>query len=518
MWDIDLTNKIMLNLFKPRSLASRIIAINFIGLILLALGFIYVDKSEDNLIKARIEALLVQANLFAFSFDLDPEIRVSFRENLNKFILKRQEDDKLVTTRTRIFDQNKKIIFDTRDFENVESEIILSDESKAYFDRIFEILENYFGRDAPLLPAEGFLASDIDAALKGEIVAKEYKLNNGGIIVHVTVPVLNNKEIVNALLLTTEEGDIGFILQEGREGFVRVFIITIFVTLFLSAALSTTIARPLTRLSSAAERVTDAGIGDTPIMDDRKDEIGTLSRSIRRMTSALQDRVSAVEAFAADVAHEVKNPLTSLQSAIETLNTSKNEEERKELILIAFKDLKRLDRLISDISSSSRLEVELAKGEFIRTDLKDILDSVIEVAESTTLRKHGVNIKYNVSEDSIKINGISDKIAQVFHNLIDNALSFSNRGDEIDISLWKGKKGAIIEIKDNGPGIPKESLLKVFDRFYTYRPNDKTFGNNSGLGLSICKQIVKSHGGSIIAGNKENGGAIFTVTFPLINK
>ena len=128
----------MLNLFKPRSLASRIIAINFIGLILLALGFIYVDKSEDNLIKARIEALLVQANLFAFSFDLDPEIRVSFRENLNNFILKRQEDDKLVTTRTRIFDQNKKIIFDTRDFENVESEIILSDESKAYFDRILK--------------------------------------------------------------------------------------------------------------------------------------------------------------------------------------------------------------------------------------------------------------------------------------------------------------------------------------------------------------------------------------------
>ncbi len=506
----------MLNLFKPRSLAARIISINFIGLILLALGFIYVDKSEDNLIKARIEALLVQANLFAFSFDLDPEIRVSFRENLNKFILKRQEDDKFVTTRTRIFNQNKQIVFDTRDFENTSSEIT-PDEGKAYFNRIFEILENYFGRDAPLLPNDGFSASDIDLALKGEIVAKEYKLKNGGIIVHVTVPVFNNKEIVNALLLTTEEGDIGFILQEGRQGFVRVFIITIFVTLFLSAALSTTIARPLTRLSKAAGRVTDAGIGDTPIMDDRRDEIGTLSKSIRRMTTALQDRVSAVEAFAADVAHEVKNPLTSLQSAIETLNTSDNEEERRELILIAFKDLKRLDRLISDISSSSRLEVELAKGEFIETDLRDILDSVIEVAESTTLRKHGVNIKYNVSEDTIKINGIGDKIAQVFHNLIDNALSFSAEGDEIDISLWKGKKGAIIEIKDDGPGIPKESLLKVFDRFYTYRPNDKSFGNNSGLGLSICKQIVNSHGGSIIAGNKENGGAIFTVTFPLIS-
>ena len=172
---------------------------------------------------------------------------------------------------------------------------------------------------------------------------------------------------------------------------------------FFTIALSTTIARPLTRLSIAAESVTDAGIGDTPIMDNRRDEIGTLSRSIRRMTIALQDRVSAVEAFAADVAHEVKNPLTSLQSAIETLNTSQNEEEKKELILIAFKDLKRLDRLISDISSSSRLEVELAKGEFTKIDLSDVLSSVIEVTESTIIKKYGVDIKYNIKDENIII-------------------------------------------------------------------------------------------------------------------
>ena len=506
----------MFNLLKPRSLGARIIAINFIGLVLLALGFIYVDKSEDNLVKARIEALLVQANLFAFSFDLDQEIRENFRENLNKFILKRQDNDKFITTRTRIFDKNLEIIFDTNDFD--DREVLISNDNKAYFDKVFEVLENYFGRNAQILPKSGFSSSDINDALDGKTVAKEYKLDNGGIIVHVSVPVLSNNEIVNALLLTTEEGDIGLILQEGRQGFVRVFIITIFVTLFLSVALSTTIARPLTRLSIAAESVTDAGIGDTPIMDNRRDEIGTLSRSIRRMTVALQDRVSAVEAFAADVAHEVKNPLTSLQSAIETLNTSQNEEEKKELILIAFKDLKRLDRLISDISSSSRLEVELAKGEFTKIDLSDVLSSVIEVTESTIIKKYGVDIKYNIKDENIIINGIGDKIAQVFHNLIDNALSFSEKGDYIDINIWRGKNGAIVEIKDNGPGIPKESLLKVFDRFYTYRPNDKSFGNNSGLGLSICKQIVKTHGGSIIAGNKENGGAIFTVTFPLVNK
>ena len=368
-----------------------------------------------------------------------------------------------------------------------------------------------------MLPKEGYSFEDLENALNGKITAKEYKLENGGITVHVTVPVINNSKIVSALLLTTEEEDIGLILQEGREGFIRVFIIALSVSLFLSAVLTSNIARPLNRLSKAAEGVSNAGVGETPIMDSRRDEIGALSRSIRRMTQALQDRVKAVEAFAADVAHEVKNPLTSLQSAIETLNISNNEDERKQLINIAFKDLRRLDRLISDISSSSRLEIELAKGEFEIIDLRDILHSVVEVAESALSKQLGVTINYKISEDEIRIEGIPDRIAQVFHNLVDNALSFSNKGSHIEISLWSGKRGAIIEVKDNGPGIPKESLNKVFERFYTYRPHDKNFGNNSGLGLSICKQIVKAHGGSIVAANRENGGAIFTVVFPLTN-
>ena len=507
----------MFNFLKPSSLATRIIVINSLGLILLAFGFIYVDKSEDNLIEARKEALLVQANLFAFSFYLDPEISISFRENINKFVLKRQENV-IVKTRTRIFDNQKENYYDTQDFEEPNKSLDNNEENKiSLFDKILDIMENYFDRNAPLLPKEGYSFEDLENALSGKITAKEYKLANGGITVHVTVPVINNSKIVSALLLTTEEEDIGQILQEGREGLVRVFIIALSVSLFLSAVLTSNIARPLNRLSKAAEGVSNAGVGETPIMDSRRDEIGALSRSIRRMTKALQDRVSAVEAFAADVAHEVKNPLTSLQSAIETLNISNNEDERKQLINIAFKDLRRLDRLISDISSSSRLEIELAKGEFKIIDLRDILHSIIEVAESALSKKLGVTINYKISEDEIRIEGIPDRIAQVFHNLVDNALSFSNKGSHIEISLWSGKRGAIIEVKDNGPGIPKESLNKVFERFYTYRPHDKNFGNNSGLGLSICKQIVKAHGGSIVAANRENGGAIFTVVFPLTN-
>ena len=217
------------------------------------------------------------------------------------------------------------------------------------------------------------------------------------------------------------------------------------------------------------------------------------------MTGALQDRVKSVEAFAADVAHELKNPLTSLQSAIETLQISNEEAERKQLTKIAFKDLKRLDRLISDISSSSRLEVELAKGEFEKIDIRDVLNSVIEVTNTNISKKLKINIELNLPKEKIEVLGIGDRIAQVFYNLIDNALSFSKPESSIKINAWTTKSEAIIEIKDQGPGIPKENLSKIFERFYTYRPDEKSFGNNSGLGLSICKQIIKSLNGTIIA-------------------
>ena len=250
-------------------------------------------------------------------------------------------------------------------------------------------------------------------------------------------------------------------------------------------------------------------------MDNRKDEIGGLAKSVRRMTGALQERVKSVEAFAADVAHELKNPLTSLQSAIETLQISNVEEERKQLTKIAFKDLKRLDRLISDIASSSRLEVELAKGEFEEIDIRDVLESVVEVTKTNISKKLEINVRLNIPKDEIKVLGIGDRIAQVFYNLVDNALSFSKPGSSIEINAWTTKNEAIIEVKDQGPGIPKENLGRIFERFYTYRPEEKSFGNNSGLGLSICKQIIKSLNGTIIATNRAEGGATFTIMLPL---
>ena len=319
------------------------------------------------------------------------------------------------------------------------------------------------------------------------------------------------------LLLSTNECDIGRIIIEERQRFLRAFLIALSVSLFLSISLSGTIARPLNRLAKAAEGVSDAGVGEIPSMDNRKDEIGGLAKSVRRMTGALQERVKSVEAFAADVAHELKNPLTSLQSAIETLQISDEEEERKQLTKIAFKDLKRLDRLISDIASSSRLEVELAKGEFEKIDIRDVLESVVEVTRTNISKKLDIDVRLNIPKNEINILGIGDRIAQVFYNLVDNALSFSKSGSSIEINAWTTKKEAIIEVKDQGPGIPKENLGRIFERFYTYRPEEKSFGNNSGLGLSICKQIIKSLNGTIIATNRAEGGASFTIMLPLQN-
>jgi two-component system sensor histidine kinase ChvG len=502
----------MFSFLKIESLGARIIAINLIGLILLAIGFILVDKSENNLIEARKEALILQANLIAFSFTLDSSVTNQEINNIdNLFLTKKWTSTKIA--RTQIFNDNLIKIFDSKNYQKEKNQD--QDSSNYFFSDIIKIIKELFGRDAPLLPDLGYSLSDLKDAILGKTKATEYKLKNGGITVHVSIPLQRNNLKKEVLLLSTQEGDIGRIIREERQRYLRAFLVALSISLFLSVSLSSTIARPLNRLAKAAEGVSNAGIGEIPIMENRKDEIGVLANSVKRMTIALQDRVKSVEAFAADVAHELKNPLTSLQSAIETLQLSKEEEERKQLIKIAIKDLKRLDRLISDISSSSRLEVELARGEFEVIDIRDVLQSVMEVTRTNITKKIDININLKLPKNKIEVLGIGDRIAQVFYNLIDNAISFSKAGYNIDINASTTKSDAIIEIRDEGPGIPKENLGRIFERFYTYRPEEKIFGNNSGLGLSICKQIIKSLNGTIIATNRLGGGAVFTIILPL---
>ncbi|GIS05437.1 MAG: hypothetical protein CM15mP109_01930 [Candidatus Dadabacteria bacterium] len=279
----------MLNILKIESLGARIIAINLIGLIFLGTGFLFVDKSQNNLIEARKEALILQANLIAFSFTLNAQ---SVNQDLNNidnlFLTENWTSTKIA--RTQIFNENLQEIFDSRDFEDEEVEESDKKNPLLSFARTFGAI---FDRDAPILPKEGYSIDDIKKSFTGVTTASEYKLENGGITVHVSIPLRRNNLKKEVLLLSTNEGDIGRIIKEERQRFFRAFLIALSVSLFLSVSLSGTIARPLNRLAKAAEGVSDAGVGEIPSMDNRKDEIGGLAKSVRRMTGALQERVKS---------------------------------------------------------------------------------------------------------------------------------------------------------------------------------------------------------------------------------
>ena len=262
-----------------------------------------------------------------------------------------------------------------------------------------------------------------------------------------------------------------------------------------------------------------------PDFPDRQDEIGHLARALRHMTNALYDRIAAIETFAADVSHELKNPLTSLRSAVETLPLARTEESRKRLIDIVQHDVRRLDRLISDISDASRLDAELARLDAEPTDLARLVDAVVTIANDVP-RSDGVTITWSHgggSPDSYIVTGYDSRLAQVLDNLIDNARSFAPEGGHVHVFLERREHSVLVHVEDDGPGIKADAFERIFERFYTDRSEQDGFGNNSGLGLSISKQIVEAHGGTIQASNirrtGENGqvvvaGARFTIALP----
>jgi two-component system, OmpR family, sensor histidine kinase ChvG len=294
--------------------------------------------------------------------------------------------------------------------------------------------------------------------------------------------------------------------------------------------LSSTIANPLRRLSAAAIRVRRGGAKEREEIPDfsyRQDEIGNLSIALREMTSALYDRIDAIESFAADVSHELKNPLTSLRSAVETLPLARNEQSKERLLEIIQHDVRRLDRLISDISDASRLDAELARTDAQDVNLEQLLGDLVEVSRQIRASKKAVRLTFEVDrrqatgKDAFTIQGHDLRIGQIVTNLIENARSFVPEAEgHIAVKLMRRKADCVIQVQDNGPGIQAENIDRIFERFYTDRPESEGFGQNSGLGLSISRQIAEAHGGSLRAENvtdEKSGriiGARFILTMP----
>jgi len=296
-----------------------------------------------------------------------------------------------------------------------------------------------------------------------------------------------------------------------------VFFVAIAVMVVSSLFLARFIAEPIQRLSRAADEVRSGHAGRVaiPAMEERRDEIGDLAGSLSAMTQALYDRIDAIERFAADVAHELKNPLTSLKNAVEMLGRANSDDARARMMAIVRSDVKRIDRLISDISDASRLDAELSRETAQRVDLRDLLETIVEVYRATEIAR-GVHLELQIDlPPGAAALGRDERFGQVFRNLIDNAISFSPDNGAVEISATVDGAFASILVDDHGPGIPPENLESIFERFYTARPADH-FGNNSGLGLSIARQIVEAAGGTIKAANRDAGGACFAVRLPLV--
>jgi len=549
------------------SLTRRILFLNLAGLGVLVVGILYLNTFRDGLIDARVESLMTQGEIIAGaiassatvetdSISIDPEklLELQAGESLGPGSDQLDSLDfpinpervapvlrRLISptrTRARIYDRDANLLLDSRHLYS-RGQILrydlppVAEEEPSVTERIEKFVFDLFrGNDLPVYKeppgGNGAAFPEVMSALTGSPSTVVRISEQGEQIVSVAVPIQRFRAVLGVLMLSTEGGDIDKIVAAERKAILRVFGVAALVMAILSMLLASTIANPLRRLSAAAVRVR-RGVKnreEIPDFSDRQDEIGNLSVAVRDMTNALYARIEAIESFAADVSHELKNPLTSLRSAVETLPLAKTDASRSRLMEIIQHDVKRLDRLITDISDASRLDAELVREDSARMDLKKLIGDLVAVSQDVGRHKRKVEIEFKSAKltqgaKGYFVLGHDLRIGQVVTNLIENARSFVPEDTgRITISLERAGKFNVVTVEDNGPGIRADNIDRIFERFYTDRPASEAFGQNSGLGLSISRQIVEAHGGTLTAENMVGGkpgdirGARFTMTLP----
>ncbi|RCK26935.1 stimulus-sensing domain-containing protein [Thalassospira lucentensis] len=520
-------------LFSP--LTWRILAVNALALFVLVAGILYLGRYKQELIHSELEAMAVQAEMYAAALSTSAVSSGDDATNQVKLEVAREMVRRLVGitgARTRLFAVNGNLIADSRNIKSFGAGTIQAEELPAPGDDDFfaEVMRNLtdgllalFEGDQPLpLYVDPPVASAADypevrAALAGYSRGVVRVDGQGRRVLSVSVPVARFKQVLASVMMTKSGDTIETALHAVRLDILKIFVFAFGITVLLSIYLAGVITRPLNRLARAAERVRRSKNRQFAIPDlsDRNDEIGDLSTTLRDMTETLWDRMDAIERFAADVAHEIKNPLTSLRSAVETATRLKDPERQRRLMEIIAEDVQRLDRLISDISDYSRMDAELSRTESEEVDLRPLLQTMGELYNANP---DGPRIKVAVPENLI-VPALESRLTQVFRNLISNAITFTPEGGEVRVRAWRDKNQAIITIEDDGPGIPPGKEEAIFNRFYTERPSTEKFGQHSGLGLSISKRIMSAHNGELSAQNRvlndEVKGAVFTIRLPL---
>jgi len=500
------------------SLQRRIIVFNLLGLALLVLGVLYLNQFRSGLIQQRAEALLTQAEMIAVTIAetaaIGPDDSAYDPVRANIVLNRLAQPTGL---RARLYDSRLRLTGDTRNIgisggpvERIpldppapEGESNLMADLQTAYNRIAALL----GEGKPVyseVPTLGISRDpEVREAARGRI-GQAVRVNaQDELIVSVAVPVRRFKRVLGVLVLSTEGGAINEIVSDERKMILQVFILASLVSVGLSVLLANTIARPIRRLAEAAEgegtsaaRPLSPDRVEIPDMTRRSDEIGELSAALIRMTKALYGRIEAIESFASDVAHEIKNPLTSLRSAVETMQYAKTPEQRQRLLDVIQNDVSRMDRLVTDISNASRLDAELVREKMRSFDLAALIRMLVSVTEHQGEARQ-ISVDARLPEGGLTALGLEGRIAQVITNLLDNALSFSPDGGRITVEGKRVDGRVRVSVADQGPGVPPDSINTVFQRFYSERPEREAFGDHSGLGLSIAHQIVEAHGGSI---------------------
>ena len=523
-------------------LARKIVTFNLLALVILVAGVLYLNPYRDSLVTQREAALATEAELVAAVIEarlpqsgpvnLQAGDGADPRGALDGVVLPADVDAYLLAPSgallaSRVGPEGNRL---PEAVSLVPTRTVVSDA----LGRLWGGLDALLG---------GSRANGADAAVGAAATARAlvpYALTEGAVSqtvgrarptsFWVATPIEHDGRAIGVLAMATGAGRIDALAVAEREQVLQMFVLAILVSVGLSLVLASTIANPLSQLSAAAEfgqggrRAKSAAAARVRIPDltARPDEIGRLSGALRSMTDALYDRIDANEQFAADVAHEIKNPLASLRSAVGTMHVAKRDDQRQKLLEIIEHDVRRLDRLVSDISNASRLDAEVVKEDEEPLNLIQMIGTLAEHFGREAEEK-GIEVITDLPPGEIVVRGLEARLAQVFVNLISNAISFTAEGDAIRIWVRRRQNRVLIVVEDTGPGIPDDAIHKIFTRFYSHRPGQE-FGNNSGLGLAISKQIVDAHGGVIWAENIRDAeagpagdplGARFVVGLPV---
>ncbi len=507
--------------FNRSPLARKIILFNLIALGILVSGVLYLNQAQEAEVEFRSEVLAQQAEMIAAAIRShadDPDYGDIQSETFKDFFNSLAVQSNSIV---QVYGDNGQIELTYAPPSRKITAEPAEDALTGFFQNIWANISAPLGGVTPA-DNEQYLQRQLAELARQAVVTNERTKNavlsvGGEIYIAVALPLSG---VGGAILISTRPGEIDTIIRTAREQILQMFLLATLSSIILSMVLANSIARPLRRLSAAAQKAHDDQGGkinlarvNIPDLTARPDEIGDLSRSMRNMTDALLDRIDENKSFAADVAHEIKNPLTSLRSAVETLEYVQDKDSQKALLAVISSDVERMDRLVTDISNASRLEAELVRDTWEEMDICALLREMVENF-SARGKRDDVQFQLEITVSDCVIRGLKSRLAQVFTNLISNALSFAPDNGWVKVQASDhGEDGLEIRVSDNGPGIPQDNLQDVFSRFYSERPQEQ-FGEHSGLGLAISKQIVDAHGGDISATNTKEGGALFIVKLP----